>query len=242
MRPPETEFRLDIRNFFVEFCMDSTIIILEPIFERMDSSMDQQALFDFTYGLFVLSSAYDGKASGCIINTAGQVTDTPAQVTVAVNKTGYTCSLIEQSGIFNLSILDEDADFEIFRHFGFQSGRDVDKFSDYEHCAKTENGLYYVTRGTDAVISCTVTQKVDLGTHMLFVATVDEARVLSDVPSASYTYYHEHIKPKREEKKEGRIAWKCKICGYIYDHEDLPADFICPWCKHPASDFEKIYV
>lgn len=205
--------------------------------------MNPQALLDFTYGLFVLSSADGDKASGCIINTAGQVTDKPLQISICVNKSGYTCSLIEKSGIFNLSIIDEEADFDLFRHFGFQSGRTTDKFADYKDCAKSENGLYYVTRGINAVISAKVVQTVDLDTHLLFIAEVTDSMVLSDAHSASYSFYHEHIKPKpQQEKKEGRVAWRCIICGYIYDHEYLPEDYICPICKHPASDFEKIYL
>lgn len=198
---------------------------------------------DLTYGLFVLSSAYDGKASGAIINTAIQVTDTPLQVAFTVNKSGYTGSLVEKSGIFNLSIIDTSASFDLFRHFGFQSGRETDKFAGYEHCAVSENGLYYVTGGTNALISGKVVKTLDLGTHMMFIGEVTETKVISDKPSASYSFYHENIKPKPgAAPKQGKKAWRCTICGYIYEHEYLPPDYICPICKHPASDFEEITI
>lgn len=204
--------------------------------------MDAQVMRNFTYGLFVLTGSDGEHNSGCIINTAIQASELPDIVTVSVSKDSYTRELIQRSRKFNISILDEDAKFEIFRHFGFQSGRDFDKFKDYNHKARSENGLYYITEGTNAFVSCEVDQEIDLGSHVMFVAFVTEAKVLSDVPSASYTYYHTHIKPKFEDKKttSGKKGWRCIICGYIYEGADLPSDFICPWCKHPASDFEPI--
>lgn len=205
--------------------------------------MDNKTMYKLTYGLFVLTSAYDGKDSGCIINTAGQVTSEPNRISIAVNKANFTHDLVKKSGKFNISILSEEASFDTFKHFGFQSGRNVDKFAGYEQCKKSANGLYYVTAGTNGYISATVEQEVDLGTHTMFIASVDDMEVLSSVPSATYSYYQSSIKPQPEKPSAGgKTAWRCTICGYIYEGEELPADFICPLCKHPASDFEKTTV
>ena len=198
-------------------------------------------MYKLSYGLFVLTSAFEGKDNGCIINTGIQVTSEPNRISIAVNKTNFTEEIIQKSGKFNLSVLSEDAGFDIFRRFGFQSGRDVDKFSGFSDCRRSSNGLYYITAGTNAYISATVEQTVDLGSHMLFIAAVDDMEVLSDVASATYAYYQSDIKPKPEQKtSSGKTAWRCTVCGYIYEGEELPADFTCPLCKHPASDFEKI--
>jgi len=206
--------------------------------------MDMKTMFKVTYGLYVLTARQDGKDSGCIINTAGQVTAEPNRISVAVNKLNFTHDLVKRSGKLNVSILSQEAGFETFRRFGFQSGRDVDKFAGYGDCERSANGLYYVTAGTNGYISATVEQAIDLGTHTLFIAGVDDMAVLSEVPSTTYTYYQEHIKPKPEapKVKKGRTVWRCVICGYIYEGEELPADFICPLCKHPASDFEKVVI
>lgn len=201
--------------------------------------MDKKAMYKLSYGLFVLTSAFEGRDSGCIINTGIQVTSEPNRVSIAVNQGNFTKELVEKSGRFNLSVLSEAAGFETFRHFGFQSGRDVDKFAAYPDCRRSANGLYYVTAGTNAYISATVEQAIDLGTHMLFIAAVDDMEVLSKDPSATYAYYQSRIKPK-PQSSAGKTAWRCTVCGYIYEGEALPADFICPLCKHPASDFERI--
>ena len=203
--------------------------------------MDKKAMHKLSYGLFVLTSAFEGKDNGCIINTGIQVTSEPNRISIAVNKTNFTEEIIQKSGKFNLSVLSEDAGFDTFRRFGFQSGRDVDKFAGFTDCRRSSNGLYYITAGTNAYISATVEQTVDLGSHMLFIAAVDDMEVLSDVASATYAYYQSDIKPKPEQKtSSGKTAWRCTVCGYIYEGEELPADFTCPLCKHPASDFEKI--
>lgn len=205
--------------------------------------MDKKAMYQLSYGLFVLTSAFEGRDSGCIINTGIQVTSEPNRISIAVNQGNFTKELVEKSGKFNLSVLSEAAGFETFRHFGFQSGRDVDKFSGYSDCKRSANSLYYITAGTNAYISATVEQTVDLGTHMLFIAAVDDMEVLSKDPSATYAYYQSQIKPKpARQGSAGKTAWRCTVCGYIYEGEELPADFICPLCKHPASDFEKITV
>ena len=204
--------------------------------------MNKKAMYSLSYGLFVLTSALDGRDSGCIINTAGQVTSTPNRISITVNKDNFTHDLFMKSGKSNLSVLSEQANFEVFRHFGFQSGRDTDKFANYGECRRSENGLYYVTAGTNAFISGSVEQSVDLGSHTLFIASVDDMDVLSDAASATYAYYQANIKPKPEEKPAptGKTVCRCTVCGYIYEGEELPADFVCPWCKHPASDFEKV--
>lgn len=203
--------------------------------------MDQQALFSLTYGLFVLTARADGRDSGCIINTVEQVTENPNRITMAVNQGSFTHDLVQSSGQFNVSILSEEASFDLFRRFGFQSGRTVDKFSGFPCCKRGDNGIYYITKGVNSCLSARVEQAIDLGSHTLFIAHVEDMKVLSDAPSATYAYYHAHIKPRPEKAKAGgRPAWRCKICGYIYEGEDLPEDYICPLCRHPASDFERI--
>ena len=203
--------------------------------------MNKKAMYQLTYGLFVLTSRIGVKDHGCIINTAGQVTSSPNRISIAVNKDNLTHDVIMASRKFNLSILSEKADFEIFRHFGFQSGRTTDKFADYPFCRRSENGLFYLTEGTNAYISASVEQTIDLGSHTLFIAAVEDMDVLSAEPSATYAYYQSNIKPKPEKKaSSGKTIWRCTVCGYIYESEELPADFVCPLCKHPASDFEKV--
>ena len=203
--------------------------------------MDPKTMYRLTYGLFVLTARHDGRDSGCIINTAGQVTSTPNRISIAVNKDNFTHDLVKASGKFNISILSEEADFDLFRRFGFQSGRSVDKFDGFTDCRRSENGLYVVTRGTNGYISDTVEQALDLGTHTLFIASVDDMEVLSPAPSATYAYYQSNIKPRPEKAApQGKTTWRCTVCGYVYEGETLPADYVCPLCKHPASDFEKV--
>lgn len=205
--------------------------------------MDQKVMYKLTYGLFVLTSRLEGRDSGCIINTAGQVTSEPNRISIAVNQANFTHELIKGSGRFNLSILSEDAAFSTVQRFGFQSGRDVDKFAGYAACKRSENGLYHITEGTNGFLSATVEQSLDLGSHTLFIARVDDMEVLSNTASATYAYYQSHIKPKPEALGSGgKTAWRCTVCGYIYEGDPLPEEFICPLCKHPASDFEKITV
>ncbi len=197
------------------------------------------AMFKLSYGLFVLTAKEGEKDNGCIINTAMQVTNTPNQLSICVNKANYTCGMIERTGMFNVSILSQEADFEVFKHFGFSSGKDTDKCSGYEKAERSENGLLYVTGGTNAVISVKVNNTVDLGTHLMFIGDVTWEKVLSDVPSATYQYYFDHIKPAPDSKPKAK-GFVCKICGYVYEGEELPPDYICPLCKHGAEDFEPI--
>ncbi len=202
--------------------------------------MDATAMFKLSYGLFVLTARDGDKDNGCIINTTTQVTAEPNRITIAVNKNNYTHDMIKKTGVFNVSILSEDVTFDTFKHFGFQSGRDTDKFAGYQDAARSANGLCYLTKGTNALISAKVVEEKEFETHTLFIAEVTECRVLSDEASVTYAYYFAHIKPKPQPTEEKKVGWVCKICGYVYEGEDLPADFICPLCKHPASDFEKI--
>ena len=206
--------------------------------------MDNKVMYSLSYGLFVLSARQGDKDNGCITNTAIQVTTDPNRIVIAVNKGNYTHDMVKETGRFTISILSEEAKFDLFQRFGFQSGRDVDKFAGYSDCRRSANGLYVVTAGTNAYISAAVEQTVDLGTHTLFIAGVEDGEILSDVPSATYTYYQTSIKPKPQAapKTGGKTVWRCVICGYIYEGEELPADYICPLCKHPASDFEKVIV
>lgn len=198
--------------------------------------MDKNALFKLSYGLFVLTAKQDGKDNGCIINTVQQVTSDPMRISVTVNKENLTHDMVLSTGEFNVSVLTEDAVFWIFQHYGFQSGRDVDKFANLPE-ARTANGIRYVEGCTNAVLSGKVIQTVDCGTHTLFIADVTEAKVLDNAPSVTYQYYFDHIKPKPEPAQQGK--WVCKICGYVYEGDTLPADFICPWCKHGVEDFER---
>ncbi|MCR5304474.1 MAG: flavin reductase [Lachnospiraceae bacterium] len=205
--------------------------------------MDKKAMYKLSYGLFVVTACVDGRDNGCITNTAIQVTSEPNRISLAVNKSNYTHDMIKAAWDFNISVLSEEADFELFKHFGFQSGRDVDKFADFKDCKRGENGAMIITRGTNAFISGKVCDSVDLGTHTLFIADVTDMEVLSDAASATYAYYQDHIKPKPEavgKTSDGQVVWRCRICGYEYVGEELPEDFICPLCKHPASDFEKV--
>lgn len=203
--------------------------------------MNKKALNNINCGLFVLTASQNDKQTGCIINTAMQVTSTPLQIAVTVNKTNYTTEVIKNTGLFNISCIDESADFSLFKRFGFSSGRDVDKFDGFTDYKKASNGINYIDKSVNAYLSCEVVNSVDVGTHYMFVALVTDGEVLSENPSASYSYYHTSIKPKPQKfENTGKTKWVCKICGYVYEGENLPEDYICPICKHPASDFEKI--
>ena len=200
--------------------------------------MNTNALFKIGYGLYVLTANENGKDNGCIINTAMQVTSDPCQIAVCVNKNNYTCEMIQRTKKFNVSILSEGVGFDVFKNFGFQSGKTVDKFTNFSATKRTPNGVLYITENTNAYMSAWVKQEVDLGTHVMFIAQLVDAEVLSDKPTVTYDYYQKHIKPKPQ--KTEKKGWRCKICGYIYEEEILPPDYICPVCKHGAIDFEKV--
>ena len=200
--------------------------------------MDDKAMYKLTYGLFILTAKEDGKDNGCIVNTVSQVTTSPNRIIVAVNKQNYTHDMIVRTGEFNVSVLSENSKFGTYKHWGFQSGRDVDKTEEIEF-GRSENGIIYIMEETNAFLSAKVVSTTDLGTHTLFLADVTDGAVVSDEPSVTYASYQANIKakPAPADKKKGFV---CTVCGYIYEGETLPDDFICPWCKHPASDFKRI--
>lgn len=199
--------------------------------------MDTSALFKLTYGLFVVTSSQNGRDNGCITNTVMQLTSDPIRIAVSLNKANLTHDMIANTRRMNVSILSEQSTFDIFKHWGYQSGHKVDKTLGVS-LSRTSNGIIYPTDGVNVVITANVTEQIDLGTHTLFIATVEDAFSLTKDPSVTYAYYQAHIKPAAPStKKQG---WICTICGYIYEGENLPQDFICPTCHHPASDFEKI--
>ena len=205
--------------------------------------MDKKAIYKLSYGLFVLTAKEGEKDNGCIINTAIQAASTPNQLSICVNKANYTHDMIQRTGEFTVSVLAQDAKYELFRHFGFQSGREVDKFEKYTRCLRGKNGICYITEGTNAYISVKVNKTEDLGSHTMFIGEITDMEVLREVPSVTYEYYLNHIKPKPQAvgtTESGQTIWRCTICGYEYVGEELPEDFICPLCKHPASDFEKV--
>ena len=200
--------------------------------------MNKKAFFKIESGLFVLTTKSGEKDNGCVINTFIQLSNSAFPlVAVSVNKANYTCELIEQSGVFAVNSLTQSTPFRLIEHFGFKSGRDTQKFFKNQNEKRAENGCLFLAQFTNAYFACRVKETVDCGDHLLFIAESTEAEVLSDEKSLSYDYYHENIKPKPQPAAKG---WRCKICGYVYDGEELPADFICPLCKHPAEDFEKI--
>ncbi len=201
--------------------------------------MDPKSMFKLTYGLFVVTAREGSKDNGCITNTAAQVTSEPNRISLTVNKTNYTHDMILHTGEFNVSILSEKAVFDTFKHFGFQSGRDVDKFADYTSCKRADNGIFYITEGTNAYLSAKVVTTLDLGTHTMFIADVTDGQILTEDPSTTYTYYQTNIKPAPQMPKTSKTVWVCQICGYVYEGEEIPADFICPWCKHGVADFVK---
>ena len=212
-----------------------------PAAEYKPENVDKKAFNKFCYGVQVLTTRADGRDYGCIINSAYQVASgDPKKVAISVIKKNYTADMVAKAGVFNLSILTEDAPYSLFQRFGFQSGRDVDKFADVDYDARTPDGVRYIPEYTNAVLSCKVTEVRDLDTSVLFIADVTAAKVLSNAPSCTYAYYHAHIKPKKNPAPEQKECWVCKICGYVYEGAELPADFVCPLCKHGPDDFEHV--
>ena len=210
------------------------------------AEMNTKAMYKLSYGLFVCTAVRGAKKNGCIINTAIQVASEPNRISIAVNKANFTHDMIKDTGVCNISAISKDADFDLFKHFGFQSGRDVDKFgADYDasNYAMADNGVPYIVSGTNAYFSLKVEQEVDLGSHTLFICEPTFMTVLSDTASCTYEYYQSDIKPKPEAvgtTPKGETVWRCRICGYEWVGEELPDDFICPICKHPKADFEKL--
>ena len=198
---------------------------------------DLTALFKLGYGLYVVTSNDGEKDNGLIVNTVTQLTDNPNRVAVNINKENYSHHIIKKTGVMNVNVLSVDAPFALFENFGFQSGRQADKFAHWK-TYRADNGLPFLAQYINAFLSLKVEQYVDLGTHGMFICTVTEARVISDKPTMTYAYYQENVKPKPQT--EGKKGFVCKICGYIYEGDTLPDDFVCPLCKHGAADFEPI--
>nr|MBO4517870.1 flavin reductase [Clostridia bacterium] len=198
---------------------------------------DLSALFCIGYGLYVITSNDGKKDNGLIVNTVTQVTNTPNRIAVTINKANYSHHVIKSSGKMNVNCLSVDAPFSVFECFGFRSGRNVDKFENTE-VARSDNGLVILPKHINAVMSLEVEQYVDLDTHGMFICKITEARVLSDRETMTYTYYQNNVKPKPET--EGKKGYVCKVCGYVYEGDTLPEDFVCPLCKHGVADFEPI--
>ena len=198
---------------------------------------DMTALFKIGYGLYVVTCNDGKKDNGLIVNTVSQVTDTPNRIAVTINKANYSHHVIKQTGKMNVNCLTVEAPFKVFEAFGFRSGRNVDKFADCTPL-RSDNGLVFLPRYINAFMSLKVEQYVDLDTHGMFICSVTEARTLSDAETMTYSYYHTNVKPKPQT--EGKKGYVCKICGYVYEGEELPEDFVCPLCKHGAQDFEPI--
>ncbi len=198
---------------------------------------DMTALFRIGYGLYVVTTNDGHRDNGLIVNTVIQVTDRPNRVAVTINKSNYSHGTVKKTGKMNVNCLTVEAPFTVFEAFGFVSGREVDKFANCTP-ARSENGLVILPRYSNAYFSLSVEQYVDLDTHGMFICSVTEAAVLSDAESMTYAYYHKHVKPApKPPKKKGYV---CRICGYVYEGDTLPEDFVCPVCKHGAADFEEI--
>jgi flavorubredoxin/flavin reductase (DIM6/NTAB) family NADH-FMN oxidoreductase RutF len=211
-----------------------------PAHDFKTEPLQNAAFFKLTYGLFLLTAKDGGKDNGCIINSAVQLTDNPKRINIAVIKANHTNDMILKTGIFNVSSLSVDTPFSVFQNFGFKSGRDTDKFAICPDKTRSQNGLIYAPKVANAFFSCKVISSTDFGTHTLYTADVTEAAVLSAVPSATYQYYADNIKPKPPVSRKKRKGYICKVCGYFHEGEELPDDYICPLCNHDVSYFEKV--
>lgn len=204
--------------------------------------MDNKAFYKLSYGVFMLSTKAGDKVNGCITNTCIQVANSPTRVAISVLNSNYTCDLIKESGVFAVSILDDTVTFETIKHWGFQSGRNVDKM-DGLTLPEDVNGVPYLSWMTCAVLSCKVVERIDLESHTMFIAELVDAQVINNNMPLTYADYQSKVKPKPQEVEQSKkiVGWKCKICGYIYEGATLPDDFVCPLCGHPKDDFEPIY-
>ena len=198
---------------------------------------DLNALFNIGYGLYVVTSNDGKKDNGLIVNTVTQVTNNPNRIAVTINKENYSHHVINQTGIMNINCLSVDAPFSVFEKFGFVSGRNTDKFAG-DSVVRSDNGLVFLSKYVNSFMSLKVEQYVDLGTHGMFICSITESRVLNNMETMTYSYYHQNVKPKPQT--EGKKGYVCKICGWVYEGEELPEDIICPLCKHGYNDFEEI--
>ena len=217
-------------------CEELTMDYVAMDGEKADKN-DLTALFNIGYGLYVVTARDGDKDNGCIVNTVSQVTNTPNRIAVCINKKNLTHDMVAKTGVMNVNCLSTDAPFSVFEHFGVQSGRDVDKIIG-EGILRSDNGVAFLGHYINSFMSLKVEQTVDLDTHSMFICSVTEARVITDVETMTYTYYQNNVKPKPET--DGKKGWVCKVCGYVYEGEELPDDFICPLCKHGVADFEPI--
>ena len=242
----------------LEFC-DTTVSIMSALNEKSSQQLedlseelckdylaqhdetanknDMSALFNIGYGLYVVTSNDGKKDNGLIVNTVTQITNSPNRIAVCINKQNYSHYVIQNTGKMNVNCLSVEAPFSVFENFGFQSGRNADKFADWQPL-HSDNGLVFLPKYINSFMSLKVEDYVDLDTHGMFICSVTEARVLSDKETMTYTYYQNNVKPRPET--EGKKGWVCKVCGYVYEGDELPDDFICPLCKHGAADFEPI--
>lgn len=202
--------------------------------------MNPKALFQIPYGLYLLSAREQDFDNACIINTLSQVTDSPNRISVCVSRKNLTCDMILHTGVLTVSMLSREAPYALFQRFGFQSGRETNKFQGFGSVIRTQNGLLRLTEYTNAFVSGSVCSSVDLGSHILFIADLTDAGILHEEPTMTYSDYHSYVKPKRPAEEAPKSGYRCKICGYVYEGEALPEDFVCPVCKHGAQDFERI--
>lgn len=207
--------------------------------------IDNKALYKIGCGLAILTAKEGDKDNGCVINTVMQVASNPTRLAISVNARNLTCEMIERTGVFNLSLLSTKVPFAQIKQFGYQSGRDANKLAGLPDSLRTENGLFALPFFACAILSGKVVQVLDLGSHKLFIAELTEAKKVSDDPILTYDYYQDNIKPKPAESaapKKGKTAWRCKVCGWIWEGEELPSDIVCEICGHGAEDFEKITI
>ena len=209
----------------------------------MENNIQKEAIFKLSYRVYVLTARQGDKDNGCIINTAMLVSESPYKMLVSVNKKNYTYEMIKESGELCVSILDCTTDFELIKRFGFESGRDTDKFSGFEAWGRAGNGIPYITESTNAYISGRVTDMIDVGTHAIFICEIAESVKLGEGESLTYAEYHRSVKPRantEKTEKTGKTVYVCTVCGYEYEGEELPEDFICPWCNHGVDMFERV--
>ena len=201
--------------------------------------MDIKALYNLSYGVYLLTANDGGRDNGCIINTAVQVAENPARISISVIKKNLTCEMILNSGKFNLSCLDKTVTFDLIRRFGMQSGRVADKFEGLKTVFRSENGVLYLADMTNMYLSCKVVEHLDLGSHVLFIAELTDAVVMENTPSLTYAQYHAEVKPKPQAPKTEKKQYVCSICGYVYEGDEVPDDYLCPLCKHGKEYFEE---